>query len=63
MSRSARLPSSGRRSTTAQAYRRMNHSVDHSQRNKRRTFALICTITVLAAAAAIAVAVAPLFNR
>ncbi len=63
MSRSARVPSSGRRSTSKQAFRRLNHSVDHSQRNKRRAFGIISAAVVLIAVAAIALSLAPLFNR
>lgn len=39
----------------------MNRAVDHSQRNKRRTFAAICAAVVLVAAAALALALAPVF--
>lgn len=62
MSRSARRPSTGRRSTSKQAFRRMNRAVDHSQRNKRRTFAAICAAVVMVAAAALALALAPVFG-
>ncbi|MHA7303946.1 hypothetical protein ACX80E_01675 [Arthrobacter sp. TMN-49] len=63
MSRSVRAPSTGRRSASQQAFRRLNHSVDHSHRNKRRALGLIATLIVLAAATAVVLALAPLFIR
>ncbi len=53
----------GRRSSSNQAYRRMNHSVDHSNRNKRRTFGVISAGVVLLAVTALVLALAPLFTR
>ncbi|MEV8144263.1 hypothetical protein [Specibacter sp. NPDC078709] len=41
----------------------MNHSVDHSNRNKRRAFAIISACVVLIAATALVLALAPLFTR
>lgn len=41
----------------------MNHSVDHSNRNKRRAFAVISACVVLIAVTALALALAPLFTR
>lgn len=63
MSRSASALTTGRRSAAKQSFRRMNRTVDHSHRNKRRTFAVISALVLIAAAAALAVAVAPLFTR
>ncbi|WP_186759441.1 hypothetical protein [Arthrobacter alpinus] len=52
----------GRRSTTQQSFRRLNHAVDHSERNKRRVFAVIASAVVILAVAALALALAPLFS-
>lgn len=62
MSRSAKLPAASRRSTQQHAFRRLNHDVDYSERNKRRVIAGICVAVVTVAVLALAVVLLPLLS-